>query len=134
MADFPKKSLDEWHALAGKELRNRGPEALTWQTPEGIAVKPLYTAEDLEGLETLGGLPGDALRRLPGPASPTGACAAKPKRDNRKGPPQRHGDTEKQLKFSRARSAQPTLFSCSPCLRVSVVNHLFLLVSWTRAR
>ncbi|MCG8595427.1 MAG: methylmalonyl-CoA mutase, partial [Kiloniellales bacterium] len=27
-------------------------------TPEGIAVKPLYTAEDLEGLETLGGLPG----------------------------------------------------------------------------
>ena len=32
--------------------------ALDWTTPEGIVVKPLYTAADLEGLETLGSLPG----------------------------------------------------------------------------
>ncbi|MDJ0946845.1 MAG: methylmalonyl-CoA mutase [Kiloniellales bacterium] len=58
MADFEKKTLDDWRALAAKELRDHSPEDLTWETPEGIAVKPLYTAEDLEGLETLGGLPG----------------------------------------------------------------------------
>ena len=58
MADFEKKTLDDWRALAAKELKDRNPEDLTWETPEGIAVKPLYTAEDLEGLETLGGLPG----------------------------------------------------------------------------
>ncbi len=58
MADFETKMLDDWRALAAKELRDRNPEDLTWETPEGIAVKPLYTAEDLEGLETVGGLPG----------------------------------------------------------------------------
>src|SRR3954468_8440550 len=30
----------------------------TWQTPEGIAVKPAYTAADVAGLDTLGGYPG----------------------------------------------------------------------------
>ena len=50
MADFPAKTVADWQELAGKDLRGRDPEALTWQTPEGIAVKPLYTAEDLEGL------------------------------------------------------------------------------------
>ncbi|MEM7465897.1 MAG: methylmalonyl-CoA mutase, partial [Pseudomonadota bacterium] len=33
---------------------------LTWQTPEGIAVKALYTADDLEGIDHLGSLPGFA--------------------------------------------------------------------------
>jgi methylmalonyl-CoA mutase len=58
MAEFPKKSLDDWRALAAKELRGASPDALTWQTPEGIAVKPLYTAADLEAIETVGTLPG----------------------------------------------------------------------------
>jgi len=57
MAEFPEKTLAEWRALAEKELGG-GLDRLTWQTPEGIAVKPLYTAEDLEKLETLGSLPG----------------------------------------------------------------------------
>ncbi|ARM90764.1 methylmalonyl-CoA mutase (plasmid) [Rhizobium sp. CIAT894] len=52
-----KKTLSDWAELAQKELR-ASPETLTWQTPEGIAVKPLYTAEDLEGAEHLGSLPG----------------------------------------------------------------------------
>ncbi|MFQ5775903.1 MAG: methylmalonyl-CoA mutase [Kiloniellaceae bacterium] len=60
MTDFPKKSLEDWRALAGKELGGGDPDRLTWRTPEGIAVKALYTAEDLEGLETLGTLPGFA--------------------------------------------------------------------------
>jgi methylmalonyl-CoA mutase len=38
-----KPTLAEWQALAAKEVKNRD---LTWPTPEGIAVKPLYTAED----------------------------------------------------------------------------------------
>ena len=49
---------DEWRELAGKELRGSDPDSLTWHTPEGIAVEPLYTAEDLSGLETVGGFPG----------------------------------------------------------------------------
>ncbi len=57
MTDFPKKSLKDWRKLAGEELKRRDPDALTWQTPEGIPVKPLYTAEDRERIEDLGNLP-----------------------------------------------------------------------------
>ncbi|SIT79491.1 methylmalonyl-CoA mutase [Pontibaca methylaminivorans] len=48
----------DWQALAEKELRGRPLEDLTWQTLEGIPVKPLYTEEDLEGVGHLGGYPG----------------------------------------------------------------------------
>ena len=48
----------DWQKLAEKELRGRSVDDLTWQTIEGIAVKPLYTAEDLEGLDHLGSMPG----------------------------------------------------------------------------
>ena len=51
MADFPAKTLADWRALAAKELGGKSRRRLAWQTPEGIAVKPLYTAADLEGLE-----------------------------------------------------------------------------------
>ncbi len=39
--------IEDWKTLAKKEVK--GPErfqALTWDTPEGIPIKPLYTAED----------------------------------------------------------------------------------------
>ncbi|CAN5233536.1 methylmalonyl-CoA mutase [soil metagenome] len=39
-----KPTLDQWSAAATKEVKGKD---LTWQTPEGIAVKPLYTAEDV---------------------------------------------------------------------------------------
>src|SRR5712664_878344 len=58
MADFPKKTLAEWEKLAAKELRDKPLSSLDWVTPEGIVVIPLYTAADLENLETLGSLPG----------------------------------------------------------------------------
>ena len=48
----------EWSELAQKELRGRPVDDLTTTTPEGIAVKPLYTADDLEGVEHLNGTPG----------------------------------------------------------------------------
>ncbi len=53
-----KADLDAWRKLAEKELKGRSPDELTWETPEGIDVKPLYTEKDLEGIEHLGGLPG----------------------------------------------------------------------------
>ena len=42
--DFPEKKLDDWRALASKELKGADPDTLVWTTPEGIDVKPLYTA------------------------------------------------------------------------------------------
>ena len=48
----------EWLKNATKELKGKDPmETLTWHTPEGIDVKPLYTREDTENLE-LSQLPG----------------------------------------------------------------------------
>src|SRR6186713_3038987 len=58
MADFPKKTLADWEKLAARELRDKPLPALDWTTPEGIVVKPLYTAADLENLESVGTLPG----------------------------------------------------------------------------
>ena len=60
MTDFPTMSFDDWHALAEKELKGADADSLTWQTPEGIAVKPLYTAADLENMESDGEMPGFA--------------------------------------------------------------------------
>jgi methylmalonyl-CoA mutase len=54
-----RPSLDDWRALAEKDLK-ASPDSLIWETPEGIPVKPLYTEEDLEGIDHLGGLPGFA--------------------------------------------------------------------------
>jgi methylmalonyl-CoA mutase len=51
---------DTWRELASKELKGRAPEDLTWHTLEGIAVRPLYTEEDVEGLPHMGSLPGQA--------------------------------------------------------------------------
>lgn len=53
--------LKAWQQAAQKSLRgNRTLDDLTWNTPEGIAVKPLYTAEDLQGLAHTNTLPGAA--------------------------------------------------------------------------
>ena len=60
MAAFDKSSIDDWRKLAEKELKGRSPEELVRETPEGISVKPIYSAEDLEGLEHLGTMPGVA--------------------------------------------------------------------------
>ena len=55
MSDEKKPDLAKWEAAAAKEVKGKD---LTWQTPEGIAVKPLYTAEDVAGIDP--GLPGFA--------------------------------------------------------------------------
>ena len=51
-------AMENWRELAEKELRGRTPEDLTWDTLEGIAVKPLYTGSDTEALGHMGTLPG----------------------------------------------------------------------------
>ena len=53
------EKLDAWRARAEKELKGRSPDDLIWQTLEGIDVKPLYTADDVDGLPHLGSLPGE---------------------------------------------------------------------------
>ena len=49
----------DWLDLASKEMRSGSPGDLVWHTAENIAVKPIYTAADLDGLEHLGSLPGE---------------------------------------------------------------------------
>ena len=51
------KTTDDWKKLAEKELK-ASPDTLVWKTPEGIDIKPLYTAADLETLEGVDTLPG----------------------------------------------------------------------------
>ncbi|MET9558464.1 methylmalonyl-CoA mutase family protein, partial [Streptomyces sp. NPDC006645] len=52
-------SLDDWsHAV--KEGTGRSDADLVWNTPEGIDVKPLYTPQDLAGVDFLGTYPGIA--------------------------------------------------------------------------
>ncbi len=51
---FPAKTFDDWSRLASAELKGKPVESLDWETPEGIRVKPLYTAEDLAALERAG--------------------------------------------------------------------------------
>jgi len=60
MAEFPKPSLEEWEEKVKSDLKGKGADSLTWQTPEGIPVKPLYSEEDLHGIPHIGGLPGFA--------------------------------------------------------------------------
>ena len=51
--DTPRRSLDDWRKVAAQPA-----DALAWQTPEQIPVRPLYTAADLQGVDHLDTLPG----------------------------------------------------------------------------
>lgn len=57
--EFPAPSYEEWRSVVDKDLKGAPYEKkLVWKTHEGIAVEPLYRAEDLEGISHLGTLPG----------------------------------------------------------------------------
>jgi methylmalonyl-CoA mutase len=57
-----------WRAAVA-DATGADPDAQTWETPEGIGVKPLYTGDDLAGLDFLGTYPGIApFLRGPYPA------------------------------------------------------------------
>lgn len=51
-------SKQSWRTAAEKELRGKSLEDLTWQTLEGIDINPLYTSEDVSGLDHIDSLPG----------------------------------------------------------------------------
>ncbi|WP_019560744.1 MULTISPECIES: methylmalonyl-CoA mutase [Caldimonas] len=57
-ASHPPADLDAWRKAAAKAAPGGRLEALNWVTPEGLVVKPLYTAEDLQGLPYTNTLPG----------------------------------------------------------------------------
>ncbi|MBS0471874.1 MAG: methylmalonyl-CoA mutase [Proteobacteria bacterium] len=52
------KTPESWAKAAQKELKDKPLSGLTWHTPEGFDVKPLYTPADLEGFEATNSLPG----------------------------------------------------------------------------
>ncbi len=56
MAEHPQKKT--WIDLATKQMKGKPIESLQWKTPEGISVNPLYTGEDIEGVDHLNTLPG----------------------------------------------------------------------------
>ncbi len=56
MSQHPNK--EKWEQLASKQMKGKTVDSLDWMTPEGINVKALYTAEDIEGLECVNTLPG----------------------------------------------------------------------------
>ena len=60
MAEFDKRTLQDWEAQVEKETKGLSADELVWKTAEGIGIKALYTADDLEGLEHIGTLPGFA--------------------------------------------------------------------------
>ncbi|MCC3862157.1 methylmalonyl-CoA mutase [Pseudemcibacter aquimaris] len=56
--DKRRATIDDWQKLVSGELRNRELDDLTWDTPEGIKVKPLYTADDVADIPQRENLPG----------------------------------------------------------------------------
>ncbi|MCE1242980.1 methylmalonyl-CoA mutase [Oryzomicrobium sp.] len=52
--------LDQWEKAAAKQAPGGDVANLNWVTPEGLTVKPLYTAKDVAGLEYTDTLPGFA--------------------------------------------------------------------------
>jgi len=57
-SEFAKSSLEQWARLAAKSAPGGNVSALNWVTPEGITVKPLYTAADVAPLPHADTLPG----------------------------------------------------------------------------
>ena len=53
-------ALPAWQKAAAKSAPDGDLSRLTWRTPEGLEVKPLYTAADLQGLAYTDTLPGSA--------------------------------------------------------------------------
>ena len=57
---FPPISTEEWMAKINVDLKGADfQKKLVWRTNEGFNVQPFYRKEDLEGLPTLGTLPGE---------------------------------------------------------------------------
>jgi methylmalonyl-CoA mutase len=51
-------NYQEWFKLSNKETKGLTPDQLSWHTPEGIAIKPLYTSENLKEIQYQESMPG----------------------------------------------------------------------------
>jgi methylmalonyl-CoA mutase len=60
MTDKKGPAMQDWQTLVKKETKGLSADELMWQTPEGITIKPLYTAEDTKDLKYIDNLPGFA--------------------------------------------------------------------------
>ncbi len=63
MADAPGgmkagEHLGEWRRMAASEVKGQDIADLVWTSPDGLRIRPLYTAVDLEALEHTDTLPG----------------------------------------------------------------------------
>ena len=56
--EFKPASTAQWAQAAAKSAPGGDVNALHWQTPDGISVKPLYTAEDIKDLPFTNTMPG----------------------------------------------------------------------------
>ena len=56
--DPEESTLSAWGQLVEKQSKGLTPEEFTWHTPEGIPLKTLYTAEDIQELPYTNTLPG----------------------------------------------------------------------------
>ena len=56
--DSEEATLSAWGKLVEKQSKGITPEEFTWHTPEGIPLKTLYTAEDIQELPYTNTLPG----------------------------------------------------------------------------
>ena len=54
-----KSNLENWKLNALKELKKNNLDGVIVETPEGISIKPLYTASDVENIKHLDSLPGE---------------------------------------------------------------------------
>jgi methylmalonyl-CoA mutase len=58
LPEFKPATLAQWQQAAAKSAPGGDVQALSWITPEGLTVKPLYTAADTAGLPHADTLPG----------------------------------------------------------------------------
>ncbi len=56
--EYAIPTFEQWAKAATKSVKGGDLGALTWHTPEGLLLKPLYTADDLKGLPHIDTLPG----------------------------------------------------------------------------
>ena len=52
------KDIEKWREIAERELRGKPLETLNWTSAEGLLLKPLYTAADIENIDFADSLPG----------------------------------------------------------------------------
>ncbi len=70
LEEFPPVSTAAWEAAIARDLKGADYEKkLIWRTEEGLAVKPYYRAEDLEGLACVDAAPGEFPYRRGGRAT-----------------------------------------------------------------